>query len=191
MGLTQRTGLIQRTGPLGRQTDLRTLLLTAALAHWSRSWFPPFSGGSSYYLDGDNIYVGDGSGKTGFLTLVQKFDANGDDYSIGAYAASFVIGRDGGTGTLTIEQSQQNAAERLMYLGDGMLVGLDAGSTGVVNLLGSGKNQGLEDVAVVETDFLGVGVNGGSGTINIDGGFWTAMFPNGSPPLWKILTDAH
>jgi len=153
------------------------------------------SASADFYTTGwqlASLSIGDGSvaGGAGLLTVNGDPNTGATGNSGSGYFGfqSFLkVGANGGTGTLTLNL-RPDAASPGTELGlagggpQGVLVGLGAGSSGTVNLLGSGKTVQSQNsyvpgqlepglVADTQTPLL-VGSQGGHGVLNVQDAGW-------------------
>lgn len=128
------------------------------------------------------LQVGQGSGSNGALDIrITDFDENNSaSYT---YLQQLRVGTNGGIGEVNIYHNdtynKNYHAKVLDVSGDaGFLVGAGTGSQGTVNILGSGKTTNMQrDMMATMTasswgsgSDIAVGLDGGSGTLNVDGG---------------------
>ncbi|KRW59838.1 autotransporter outer membrane beta-barrel domain-containing protein [Pseudomonas sp. TTU2014-080ASC] len=129
------------------------------------------NGGALATQQGVITAVGMGSGSFGIINVLAggKYVSEVFNYATGVH--SFVIGA-GGNGTLNLfptTTTNRNMATAMA----GLQIGSGAGGLGTVNILGGGKLVSLSGSPDVWNDppelHAQVGVNGGTGKVNIDG----------------------
>jgi len=139
-------------------------------------------------MQANSLAIGNSAGSPGHLTvntvLVQDYGGDGYIYLQSASPNAFTVGSNGGTGTLDLNLSPGSVPGTTLRIdgniSQGLSVGLGTGSTGTVNLLGQGKsafsqstdtryNSGtLQSYSANQA----VGVDGGTGTVNIQDAAW-------------------
>ena len=148
-------------------------------------------------LSFQNLYVGVGSGASGAFNITPDGSASNlyldvtqaSDPALPPLAAAdpyFRVGDAGGTGTLTVDMTTPltvpAGSARVTTSAVSLGVGLGAGSTGVVNVLGAGKaadqlTYGAPNSMMMRPmyrNFL-VGQAGGNGLVNINGASWNPL----------------
>ncbi len=134
---------------------------------------------SSGVMPNGNLVIGQGADANGALDIKAE-----DGTSQKIHLQNLSVGTDGGTGILTIYQrtdSDPNPhahANTVMVQGGawddepGLLIGSGTNSNGTVKILGSGKStaQQNDGQAELQAYNLMIGVDGGTGSLIIDGG---------------------
>lgn len=142
------------------------------------------NGQANLVLDGTFPGLNPGGGSNGNTLTIGGATSEESHLNIKVTDATYVqsdsnsfliVGENGGTGTLTYDTTANN---NYMYSGmnfQSVTVGDGVNgqqSQGFINILGSGKSPAQQYMGSqsIATGSLNVGTNGGSGTINIDGG---------------------
>lgn len=126
-----------------------------------------------------NVIVGDGAASQGTLNVLSggknRF-LNPDSVGTAFVTAKGMVGRNGGTGTVTVDDAAWviRFADANQTGPDGLHIGVGDGSTGTVNILSGGKIGYSADYPVVSSPpaspvGIVIGQAGGNGTLNVIG----------------------